>query len=53
MTMIIYICKQVHKYMAGVRVPCKYCTRAFLNKETLKKHIVIHRIEKNHLISIL
>ena len=48
-----YICKQVHKYMAGVRVPCKYCTRAFLNKETLKKHIVIHRIEKKHLISIL
>ena len=43
-----YICKQVHKYMAGVRVPCKYCTRAFLNKETLKKHyIVIHRIENN------
>ena len=42
-----YICKQVHKYMAGVRVPCKYCRRAFLNKETLKKHyIVIHRIEK-------
>ena len=43
-----YICKQVHKYMDGVRIPCKYCTRAFLNKETLKKHYtVIHRIEKN------
>ena len=43
-----YICKRLHKYMAGVRIPCKYCTRAFLNKETLKKHyIVIHRIEKN------
>ena len=39
---------QLHKYMAGVRVPCKYCTRAFLNKETLEKHYkVIHRIEKN------
>ena len=33
--------------MAGVRVPCKYCRRAFLTKETLKKHyLVIHRIEK-------
>ena len=42
-----YICMQLHKYMAGVRVPCKYCTRAFLNKETLEKHYkVIHRVEK-------
>ena len=42
-----YICMQLHKYMAGVRVPCKYCTKAFLNKETLEKHYkVIHRIEK-------
>ena len=42
------ISKNIHKYMDGVRIPCKYCTRAFLNKETLKKHyIVIHRIEKN------
>ena len=33
--------------MAGVRISCKYCTRAFINKETLEKHyIVIHRIEK-------
>ena len=46
-----YICMQLHKYIAGVRVPCKYCTRAFLNKETLGKHYkVIHRIEKRHLI---
>ena len=43
-----YICMKLHKYMAGVRVPCKYCTRAFLNKETLEKHCkVIHRIEKD------
>ena len=42
------ICMQLHKYMAGVRIPCKYCTKAFLNKETLEKHYnVIHRIEKN------
>ena len=43
-----YICMQLHKYMAGVRIPCKYCTKVFLNKETLEKHYkVIHRIEKN------
>ena len=43
-----YICMKLHKYMAGVRIPCKYCTRAFLNKETLNKlYKVIHRIEKN------
>ena len=42
------ICMQLHKYMAGVRIPCKYCTKAFLNKETLEKHYnIIHRIEKN------
>ena len=42
------ICMQLHKYMAGVRIPCKYCTKAFRNKETLEKHYnIIHRIEKN------
>ena len=42
------ICMQLHKYMAGILIPCKYCTRAFLNKETLEKHYkVIHRIEKD------
>ena len=42
------ISKNIHKYMDGVRIPCKYCTRAFINKETLEKHYtVIHRIEKN------
>ena len=42
------ISKNIHKYMAGVRIPCKYCTRAFRNKKTLNKHYkVIHRIEKN------
>ena len=29
------ISKLIHKYMAGVRIPCKYCTKAFKNK---KKH---------------
>ena len=43
-----YICKELHEYMAGVRFPYKYCCKAYLNKETLKKHyIVIHRIEKD------
>ena len=42
------ISKNIHKYMAGVRIPCKYCTRAFRNKKTLNKHYkVIHRIEKD------
>ena len=39
------ISKNIHKYMAGVRIPCKYCTRAFTNKEKLEIHYkVIHRI---------
>ena len=43
-----YICKRLHKYMDGVRIPCKYCTRAFTTKEKLEIHYkVIHRIEKN------
>ena len=42
------ISKLIHKYMAGVRIPCKYCTKAFKNKKTLNSHYkVIHRIEKN------
>ena len=41
------ISKLIHKYMAGVRIPCKYCTRAFINKEKLEIHYkVIHKIEK-------
>ena len=42
------ISKLIHKYMAGVRIPCEYCTKAFRNKKTLKNHFrIIHRIEKN------
>ena len=42
------ISKLIHKYMAGVRIICKYCPKAFRNKKTLNKHYkVIHRIEKN------
>ena len=43
-----YICKRLHKYMDGIRIPCKYCSKAFCNKDTLNNHYkVIHRIEKN------
>ena len=43
-----YVCKRLHKYMDGVRIPCKYCTRAFTNKEKLEIHYkVIHKTEKN------
>ena len=39
--------KNIHEYMKGIRVPCKYCIKQFLNKDTLKMHYkVIHRIEK-------
>ena len=40
------ICKNIHDYMKGIRLPCKYCIKQFLNKDTLKMHYkVIHRIE--------
>ena len=42
------ISKLVHKYMAGVRIPCEYCTKAFRKIKTLNSHYrVIHRIKKN------
>ena len=42
------ISKLLHKYMAGVRIPCEYCTKAFRNKKTLNSHYkIFHRIEKN------
>ena len=41
------ISKLIHKFMAGVRIPCKYCTRAFRNKEKVEIHYkVIHKIKK-------
>ena len=41
------ICKNIHEYMKDIRVPCKYCIKQFLNKDTLKTHYKdIHRIEK-------
>ena len=30
------ISKLIHKYMAGVRIPCEYCTKAFRNKKNSK-----------------
>ena len=45
------ICKGIHEYMRGIRVPCKYCNKMFLKKETLKTHYkTIHRIENNRTI---
>ena len=41
------ISKKLHKYMAGVRIPCGYCPKAFCSKKTLSSHYkVFHRIEK-------
>ena len=46
------ISKLVHKYMAGVRIPCEYCTKAFRKIKTLNSHYrVIHRIKKIYIIS--
>ena len=39
------ISKLIHKYMADVRIPCEYCTKAFRSKKTLISHYkVFHRI---------
>ena len=39
------ICMNIHDYMKGIRVPCSYCIKQFLNKDTLKTHYrVIHRL---------
>ncbi|CAH3184064.1 unnamed protein product [Porites lobata] len=41
------ISKNIHEYMKGIRVPCKYCIKRFLNTDTLKMlYEIIHRIEK-------
>ena len=42
------ISKLIHKYMAGVRIPCEYCTKKFRKIKTLNAHYrVFHRIGKN------
>ena len=42
------ISKQIHKYMAGVRIPCEYCSKAFRKTKTLNSHYrIFHRIENN------
>ena len=39
------VCIEVHDYMKGVRVPCKYCIKHFYNNDTLETHYrVIHRL---------
>ena len=41
------IIQYINEYMQGIRVPCKYCEKAFLSKETPETHYkIIHRIEK-------
>ena len=30
------ICKKIHKYMDGVRIPCEYCSKAFCSKKNIK-----------------
>lgn len=41
------IAKNIHDFMEGVRLPCKFCNRDFLSKETRKRHYkIIHGIEK-------
>ena len=41
------ISKLLHKYMAGVRIPCDYCPKAFCKESTLNTHFrIFHRIEK-------
>ena len=41
------ISKLLHKYMAGVRIPCEYCSKAFRKESTLNTHYrIFHRIEK-------
>ena len=44
-----HICKDGHNYMAGIRVLCKYCDKAFLNKETRKTHYKIILELKNNI----
>ena len=41
------ICKNIHKYMEGIRVPGRYCCKYFLTDETFASHLKwIHRIKK-------
>ena len=42
------ISRKIHKYMAGVRIPCEFCTKVFCTKNTLNTHLrIFHRIVKN------
>ena len=41
------ISKKIHKYMAGVRIPCEFCPKAFCSSKTLSSHYkIFHRTEK-------
>ena len=42
------ISKLLHKYMAGVRIPCEYCSKVFRKTKTLNTHYrIFHRVDKN------
>ena len=53
------ISKLIHKYMAGVRIPCEYCTKAFRKTKTLNTHyriftvLIIFLFYTNHFIYFL
>ena len=41
------ITRCIKDYMEEIRVPCKYCSKKFLSKETHKTHLkIIHRREQ-------
>ena len=43
------ISKLIHKYFAGVRIPCEYCIKSFRKVKTLNTHYkIFHRIEKKN-----
>ena len=42
-----YICKKIHKYMTGVRIPCEFCLKTFCSKKTINNHYsLFHKIKK-------
>ena len=45
------ISKNIHDYMKGIRVPCKYCIKHFYNKDTLKYIIKLSTELKNKIIT--
>ena len=41
------ICKRIHDYMKGIRIPCQLCNRSFLTNQTLLTHMtIIYRLSR-------